>query len=262
MDTIRSYIDNMFLGYPKNEAMNHAKEELFSMMEDKYYELKNEGKTENEAIGIVISEFGNLNEVSEALGISENTLQEKSEMIQMSDQEAQEYLSDVKRYLPKVSLGIAIVISSVSVLMFMLGAYALDYLQLNEDRVAMIALSIMFIVAALGVFLIVSNFMQLSQYDFLDKEIINLDYQTTQKVKTYKAQVSTRFKKSLSLSIVMYILSVIPLFLSIALFGEENEGPILIAVGLLILIVAIATYNLLIPYGPHNAVNKLLQVDE
>lgn len=59
MDTIRSYIDNMFLGYPKNEAMNHAKEELFSMMEDKYYELKNEGKTENEAIGIVISEFGN-----------------------------------------------------------------------------------------------------------------------------------------------------------------------------------------------------------
>lgn len=60
----------------------------------------------------------------------------------------------------------------------------------------------------------------------------------------------------------MYILSVIPLFLSIALFGEENEGPILIAVGLLILIVAIATYNLLIPYGPHNAVNKLLQVDE
>jgi len=27
-------------------------------MEDKYNELKNSGKTENEAIGIVISEFG------------------------------------------------------------------------------------------------------------------------------------------------------------------------------------------------------------
>ncbi|MFQ7714954.1 MAG: permease prefix domain 1-containing protein [Agathobacter rectalis] len=39
------------------------------MMEDKYNELISEGKSDNEAIGIVISEFGNLDELADSLGI-------------------------------------------------------------------------------------------------------------------------------------------------------------------------------------------------
>ena len=37
------------------------------MMEDKYNELIAEGKMDNEATGIVISEFGNLEELAEEL---------------------------------------------------------------------------------------------------------------------------------------------------------------------------------------------------
>lgn len=70
MDTIRVYLDNMFKTLPNNQKVREAKAELFSMMEDKYYLLKEEGKSENEAIGIVISEFGNLDEVANTLGIS------------------------------------------------------------------------------------------------------------------------------------------------------------------------------------------------
>ncbi len=70
METIRTYLENMFINLPKSEAMIKAKQELLSMMEDKYSELKAAGKTENEAVGIVISEFGNLDELSEELGNS------------------------------------------------------------------------------------------------------------------------------------------------------------------------------------------------
>lgn len=38
-------------------------------MEDKYNELISDGKSDNEAIGIVISEFGNLDELADSLGI-------------------------------------------------------------------------------------------------------------------------------------------------------------------------------------------------
>ena len=69
MDIIRTYLENMFLHLPKSAEVRRAKEELLGMMEDKYQELKNEGRSENEAIGIVISEFGNLEEVAEELGI-------------------------------------------------------------------------------------------------------------------------------------------------------------------------------------------------
>ena len=63
MDTIRTYLDNMFLSLPETPETLRAKEELYAMMEDKYAELKASGKSENEAIGIVITEFGNLDEV-------------------------------------------------------------------------------------------------------------------------------------------------------------------------------------------------------
>ncbi len=55
------------------------KNELWQMMEDKYTELIKDGKTENEAVGIVISEFGNLDELAEELGISNFVLQENPE---------------------------------------------------------------------------------------------------------------------------------------------------------------------------------------
>lgn len=68
MDVILSYLDNLFLSMPKTPEVQRAKEELLSMMEDKYNELIAEGKKENEAIGIVISEFGDISELMEELG--------------------------------------------------------------------------------------------------------------------------------------------------------------------------------------------------
>ncbi len=70
METIRIYLDNMFMNLPNTAKVQRAKRELLQMMEDKYTELKESGKTENEAVGIVISEFGNLEEIAESLGIS------------------------------------------------------------------------------------------------------------------------------------------------------------------------------------------------
>ena len=79
MDTIKEYIDNLFLGLPDTDEVRRAKAELLEMMEDKYEELLSEGKSEEEAVGVVISEFGNLEEIAEELGISEQLKQTKGE---------------------------------------------------------------------------------------------------------------------------------------------------------------------------------------
>ena len=60
METIKNYLENMFSHLPNTPEVQKAKYELYQMMEDKYNELISEGKSDNEAIGIVISEFGNL----------------------------------------------------------------------------------------------------------------------------------------------------------------------------------------------------------
>ena len=49
-------------------------------MEDKYNELKSEGKSENEAIGIVISEFGNIDELINELDINQILIPKSEEL--------------------------------------------------------------------------------------------------------------------------------------------------------------------------------------
>ena len=44
METIISYLDNLFRAYPDTEKVRKAKEELLGIMEDKYYELKEIGR--------------------------------------------------------------------------------------------------------------------------------------------------------------------------------------------------------------------------
>ena len=58
MEAIRNYLETMFLNLPNTPEVYKAKNELWQMMEDKYTELKNEGKSENEAVGTVIADLG------------------------------------------------------------------------------------------------------------------------------------------------------------------------------------------------------------
>lgn len=69
MDTIAAYLNNMFASLPRTEQTYNLKQDLLANMEEKYHELKKEGKSENEAVGIVISEFGNIDELIEELGL-------------------------------------------------------------------------------------------------------------------------------------------------------------------------------------------------
>lgn len=78
METIKSYLETMFANMPDTPEVIRAKSELFGMMEDKYNELISEGKSENEAVGTVISEFGNLDELADTLGLNANSHEDSS----------------------------------------------------------------------------------------------------------------------------------------------------------------------------------------
>ncbi len=99
METIRNYLETMFLKLPNTPEVYKAKNELWQMMEDKYTELKEEGKSENEAVGIVISEFGNLDELANDLGISrfvENQPIPQGKTLSLD--QAKSYLADTRRH--------------------------------------------------------------------------------------------------------------------------------------------------------------------
>lgn len=104
METIKNYLENMFSHLPNTPEVQKAKYELYQMMEDKYNELISEGKSDNEAIGIVISEFGNLDELADSLGIKSfvdpsqampaaNTLSRETAAAFLRDSAKQAYLT-------------------------------------------------------------------------------------------------------------------------------------------------------------------------
>ena len=95
METIKNYLESMFRGLPLTEKVMKAKSELLQMMEDKYTELIRSGKTENEAVGEVIQNFGNLDDLADDLGIKEILYQSKYSEVQrrkLSFEEVTEYL--------------------------------------------------------------------------------------------------------------------------------------------------------------------------
>lgn len=70
MNVLHSYLETMFSPYPETPRLLEAKAELRTMMDDAYAGFLAEGMSENEAVGRVITDFGNLDEVAPVLGIS------------------------------------------------------------------------------------------------------------------------------------------------------------------------------------------------
>ena len=66
MDTIDTFLDAMFAPYPTTPRLVDAKRELRAMMEDAYVDAVGAGRSHNEAVGQVISDFGNLEELAPA----------------------------------------------------------------------------------------------------------------------------------------------------------------------------------------------------
>lgn len=114
MEAIREYLSNMFMNLPETPQVLRAKAELMEMMEDKYEELIAEGMSEKEAVGTVISEFGNLDELAEELGIGDFMKKEEEPQEKKSrhadrrwgPEEAKKYVAFAKTHARYIALGV------------------------------------------------------------------------------------------------------------------------------------------------------------
>lgn len=256
MNTIRNYLDNMFLGLPQTEDVVRAKKELLAMMEDKYNELKNDGKSENEAIGIVISEFGNLDELGDTLGIKQ-VIENKTDIPLVTYEEAKNYIEDSRATAPKTALGVLLCIVSPVTLLFLIGLKELNVVGVKEELLIAAGLVVLIGLVATGV----SNFIRFSskleKYEYLKFSLFELDYKAEEMVRTVQKQDEQSYKSAVSISVVCYILSALPVIVTPLV--TENGGLSVISVTITLIIVALSTYNIINKSGAYDACNVLLQ---
>lgn len=256
MDIIKNYIDTMFEHLPMTKSVMKAKNELYAMMEDKYQELIAEGKKENEAIGIVISEFGNLDELAEELGLG-NIADEIdiNDRRYVSQQEAEDYVyaSIFKRLV--LSLGIMLCIISPVGPIFFSAFSQVIYSSLVEG----VGVGFMFLSAAIGVGLIIFSSYTMNGWKFIKKEQCFLDDATIEYLQREKEDNQTGHGMILAIGIMLCIFSVVPAIV----FGPSNNVLLSDGVGpsMLFTFVGVGVFLIVFSGARNSAYKKLLSLN-
>ncbi|MDY3005123.1 MAG: permease prefix domain 1-containing protein [Christensenella hongkongensis] len=62
-EKLRQYVENLFADAPKSRKMLELREEIFTNLKEKYYDLRETGASEEEAYDIVKSSIGDVDEL-------------------------------------------------------------------------------------------------------------------------------------------------------------------------------------------------------
>ncbi|WP_163543695.1 permease prefix domain 1-containing protein [Occultella kanbiaonis] len=235
MDTITTYIDHMFRSLPPTAEVARARSELLQMGEDRYRELLAEGVSENEAVGRVITQFGNLDELADDLGIRGELDRAGGEdaPVEFSRDEAERFLDVRRRGAWFISSGVFVILLGISQLVFLTegpvdGA--------GVDRAAQtVPLALLFVSIAGAVALFIVGGVSLSRYDRLEHKELRLEPQVAMKYRTQREREQGTFVALLAGGVSLIILAVaIP-----AIFAESASGAVGRAVAVMLVIIAI-----------------------
>ena len=249
METIKSYLDAMFANLPNTNEVKKAKAELLEMMEDKYNELKAEGKTDNEAVGTVISEFGNLDELASELGL-EKEVEETKEREEntkarfLTKEEVIGYLTSRTKSAWLVAIGVFLCITSV-----------INPI-LSETRLGIYenaGVSFMFVFIAVAVALFITSAMKSSKWSYIKDEACKIDMTTTDYVKERKRSFETTNVICTSVGVMCFILSVVP-----AIIIDDD----IISPALLFLIVGIGVFLIVYVSIINGSYDRILNLND
>lgn len=71
METLATYLEGLFINVPQTPDIQRLKKDLLANLEDRYEELKSQGKSEGEAVFEAISEIGSVEELLAELDLAE-----------------------------------------------------------------------------------------------------------------------------------------------------------------------------------------------
>ena len=252
METIKQYLDNMFASLPQTEEILKVKDDLLESMVEKYHDLKEEGKSENEAIGIVIAEFGNINELLDELDIHpyEETKEETQEPT-MSLEDAKTFIQDRAYHMKWIALGVAMIIMGVAIT-FIVSTY------LDKTRLEALSVLPLFVLLIPAVALFILHGMKLDEYKYVDKGDFSINNSTKEILKQEYANSQSHFVRCIVVGVSIIIAGVIPVIVC----GTIGEGAEVYAIFILLTCVAIGVSILIMGSEPNESYKKLLCINE
>jgi TRAP-type mannitol/chloroaromatic compound transport system permease small subunit len=238
MDTIKNYLEGMFQALPKTEEALRLKSELLYNMEQKYQELKEEGKTENEAIGKVISEFGNIDELLSEMEIDVSN--SKDTLRAVSLEEAQEFITYKHKASYLIGLGAALIILGTSFLVFLTqlvkDQLVFQTLSSNAQEALPVIFLFLFIVPAVGMFIYSGN--KLDRFKYINEGQFELSSTTKSILDRDFAAFSPKQTIGIIIGVCLCVLSPIAVLIG----SMISESASTYGASVLLIIIAIAVF--------------------
>lgn len=178
----------------------------------------------------------------------------------VSMKEAEEYLNIAEQVSKKIAAGVALcILSPVCLILF--GAVYEYYGVFSETAAAGLGMVILLGMVTVAVAVFIPNGTKLSRYEYIEKEIFSLQYGVKGMVERKKQEHENQYRSWVTTGVCLCIASVIPLFLSMMLFGE-NEFLLTVCIGVLLIIVAVGVFLLVSVGVIHESQEKLLQTGD
>ena len=259
MDTIKTYLDNLFRSLPKTEELKRLKSELLTNMEDKYLELKSNGKSENEAVGVVIAEFGNIDELLHEMGISKGNDSEVESSRILSIEEAHDFIGIRKSIAKFISIGVALILCGVALLISINEFIdtGLILASAKEEVKNIVPILPLFLLVITAVSLFIYSGMKEENYKFIEEGDFKLDSTSHFMLKTEYDRILPKKSMSVIISIGLFILS--PLYIFIGAMMNESGGTYGLCI--LLLQVALGVGILIIFQNPYESYEMLLKLE-
>ena len=257
MEAIKSYLENMFLHFTKTAEVMRAKEELAQMMEDKYSQLRSEGRTDNEAVGQVISEFGNLEELAETLGIPQEVrdLEADTKDIALSDAEVERYLQVSKETGKRIALGVGLILLGVANLIFLNALAERGYV---AEKIAQAAgVGGLLLMIALAVYIFIMAGVKSGKYENLETTIVKIDPYLHDRIVQMKEDYRPDFARRIAGGVGLILLSVVAL-VTVAILEVGGEFAVMLLVCVLLLAIGSAVGLFISAGSEMEAYDKLL----
>ena len=221
MDAIRTYLDNVFMAFPQNETVLAIKRDMLTNMEEKYNALKEEGKSEHEAVGSVIANFGSIDEIAAELGIGQNAITQE-EGISLSGEEVNEYITQTRKSSIWIGAAVWLILAGICAMLIIIGFADGEYDMNRQTGVFTLLLTI---AATVPIFIV--NGLKLSRFENYDKQNILLDGQTREQLKQKNAEFTPRFSVLISCGVAIVVLAA-GVCLLIRSMGYEFLSPVLL----------------------------------
>lgn len=243
MNTIKTYLDNVFAAFPKTEQVLTIKREMLASMEEKYYALKDTGKSEHEAVASVIANFGDIDEIMAELDLPAGRATTEAG-ITLTHGEAHEYLAQTKRASVTIGIGVWLILIGVAAVLWFADAQGI---------------LLLLAAVAVAVVMFVTSAMRQSKYEVYQKEEIHLDAATRAELNAMRTQFIPRFTIQLCLGIATIILAVgagIYAFMAGGIGATTLPALILLAVGFAVFLFVTAgmqheAYDILLGRGEY-----------